>query len=49
LAPRYARSIPLGESAGLPFGLQITGRPGTERSLLALATVYRRAAGVGEP
>jgi Asp-tRNA(Asn)/Glu-tRNA(Gln) amidotransferase A subunit family amidase len=42
-------AIPLGESAGLPFGLQITGRPGTERSLLALATVYRRAAGVGEP
>jgi aspartyl-tRNA(Asn)/glutamyl-tRNA(Gln) amidotransferase subunit A len=42
-------TIPLGESAGLPFGLQITGRPGTERSLLALATAYRRAAGVGEP
>jgi aspartyl-tRNA(Asn)/glutamyl-tRNA(Gln) amidotransferase subunit A len=42
-------AIPLGMSAGLPFGLQITGRPGTERSLLALAAAYRRAAGVGEP
>jgi aspartyl-tRNA(Asn)/glutamyl-tRNA(Gln) amidotransferase subunit A len=42
-------AIPLGKSAGLPFGLQITGRPGTERSLLALAAAYRRAAGVGEP
>jgi aspartyl-tRNA(Asn)/glutamyl-tRNA(Gln) amidotransferase subunit A len=42
-------AIPLGETAGLPFGLQITGRPGTERSLLALAAAYRRAAGVGEP
>jgi aspartyl-tRNA(Asn)/glutamyl-tRNA(Gln) amidotransferase subunit A len=42
-------TIPLGDSAGLPFGLQITGRPGTERSLLALATAYRRAADIGEP
>lgn len=42
-------TIPLGESAGLPFGLQITGRPGTERSLLTLATTYRRAAGIDEP
>jgi aspartyl-tRNA(Asn)/glutamyl-tRNA(Gln) amidotransferase subunit A len=42
-------TIPLGESAGLPFGLQITGRPGAERSLLAFASAYRRAAGVGEP
>ena len=41
--------IPLGEDEGLPFGLQIMGRPRAEGRLLGIAAELRRAAGQPEP
>jgi aspartyl-tRNA(Asn)/glutamyl-tRNA(Gln) amidotransferase subunit A len=42
-------AVPLGERDGLPFGLQLMGRPGSEAFLLDLAAAYRRASGATEP
>ena len=37
-------ALPVGEHEGLPFGMQLAGRPGSEPDLLALATAYEAAA-----
>jgi aspartyl-tRNA(Asn)/glutamyl-tRNA(Gln) amidotransferase subunit A len=38
-------AVPLGESDGMPFGIQILGRPRSEGRLLGLARELQRAAG----
>lgn len=41
-------SVPCGRTnAGLPIGLQISGAPGADTTVLALAAAYERAAGLG--
>lgn len=42
-------AVPLGEQDGLPFGLQILGRPGSDGEVLAIAAACRRLAGADEP
>jgi aspartyl-tRNA(Asn)/glutamyl-tRNA(Gln) amidotransferase subunit A len=42
-------AVPLGDDGGLPFGLQIIGRPHSDREVLRIAAAYRRLAGVGVP
>jgi aspartyl-tRNA(Asn)/glutamyl-tRNA(Gln) amidotransferase subunit A len=42
-------AVPLGEDGGLPFGLQILGRPHTEGRLLGIAAEFRLLAGQPEP
>lgn len=45
LAGLPAASVPMGRSgSGLPMGLQIVGRPWAERTVLAVARAYERAA-----
>jgi Asp-tRNA(Asn)/Glu-tRNA(Gln) amidotransferase A subunit family amidase len=34
----------VGEHDGLPFGIQLAGRPGAEPELLRMATAYEAAA-----
>jgi aspartyl-tRNA(Asn)/glutamyl-tRNA(Gln) amidotransferase subunit A len=42
-------AVPLGEEGGLPFGLQLLGRPGRDGAVLEIAAAYRRLAGQDEP
>ena len=42
-------AVPLGEADGLPFGLQIMGKPGADRQALGIAAAFRRLSGVGTP
>jgi aspartyl-tRNA(Asn)/glutamyl-tRNA(Gln) amidotransferase subunit A len=42
-------AVPLGDDGGLPFGLQIIGRPHSDREVLRIAAAYRRLAGFGVP
>ena len=37
-------ALPVGEHDGLPFGMQLAGRPGAEPELLRMATAYEAAA-----
>jgi aspartyl-tRNA(Asn)/glutamyl-tRNA(Gln) amidotransferase subunit A len=37
-------ALPVGEHAGLPFGMQLAGRPGAEPELLRMATAYEAVA-----
>ena len=43
--PGPTLALPLGEHEGLPFGMQLTGRPGTEPLVLRAGVAYEAATG----
>lgn len=43
--PGPTLALPLGEHEGLPFGMQLTGRPGTEALVLRAGVAYEAATG----